>query len=115
MVKNTMLNSKYFGEGSTILNGKIYVLTWTDRKILTFDTDLNLLDERALPKQISEGWGLTHDQTHLYITDGSSRIYIMDPDSYEVLSFITVYDTQGRPVSRLNELEMVDNKYIYSN
>jgi glutamine cyclotransferase len=60
-----------------------------------------------------EGWGLTNNGSQLIMTDGSERIYLRDPSSFEILKTIEVYDNKG-PISNLNELEYIDGK-IYAN
>jgi glutamine cyclotransferase len=56
--------------------------------VLVYDLNLTLLDTLKLPTPITEGWGITHDNIYLYISDGSSNIYTVD-----VNSSLTVVDT----------------------
>jgi glutamine cyclotransferase len=77
--------------------------------------NLKLLATLALPSGIKEGWGITHDANYLYISNGSPYIYIIDPSTFTVKSYIYVKDSLGRGVTYLNELEMVNNTYIYAN
>ena len=60
-----------------------------------------------------EGWGLTHDNVHLIKTDGSERMWFLDPESFEEKKFIETY-TNKRKAEKLNELEFIDGK-IYAN
>jgi glutamine cyclotransferase len=58
---------------------------------------------------------MTHDSTHLYISNGSSTIFIVDPFSFTVVGSINVRDSYGNQIVYLNELEMVNDTYIYAN
>jgi len=77
--------------------------------------NLRLVATYALPSGLREGWGLTHDSTNIYLSNGSAYIYIIDPNTFTVKGSIYVKDSSGRGVTYLNELEMVDDKYIYAN
>jgi len=80
-----------------------------------YDMDLTLISEVDMPEGIQYGWGITHDNHFIYISDGSSTLYLVDLASYKVLSKVTVLDINGKTkVSKLNELEMV-GEYIYAN
>ena len=60
-----------------------------------------------------EGWGLTHDNSRLIVSDGSSNIYFVSPDDFSQLRTITVSDNTG-PVDSINELELIGG-YIFAN
>lgn len=106
------LPSAYFGEGITALRDTIYQITWTNYVGFSYvERDTFELIE-SFPFAF-EGWGLTHDGTHLIASDGSSTIRFMDPRTREVVSSIQVRDG-STPVSRLNELEYAEGR-IYSN
>mmetsp|Transcript_2426 Transcript_2426/g.2377 ORF Transcript_2426/g.2377 Transcript_2426/m.2377 type:complete len:94 (+) Transcript_2426:306-587(+) len=91
------------------------MLTWKSGIVFKFDTLLNEVAQLSLPDGINEGWGLTHDETNLFISDGSSKIYRVDVDTFTVLDYITVKKQGGGKVINLNELEMVNNELIYAN
>ena len=111
-VKNKVnLGEEYFGEGMTILNGKIFQLTWQNNKGFIYDEDsLALLGEFAYQ---GEGWGLTTDGHSLIMSNGSNAITFIDPETFLVQKVIYVYDN-GAPLIRLNELEYIEGK-IYAN
>ena len=118
----TKLNSKYFGEGSDIIeNSKgeefIIMLTWRERKILKFNLNYELIQELDLPKQIRQGWGITHDPknpTIAYITDGSWFIFVCDfEQDFKVVNTLEV-KLNGKNIKFLNELEWI-NGYIWAN
>jgi glutamine cyclotransferase len=107
------LDAKYFGEGITFLNDKIYQLTWEETTAFVYDAKtLKKIKEIPYTKKI-EGWGLTNNGTYLYQSDGSEKIYKLDPETLNIVDYINVYSKDTK-VKELNELEWVDGK-IYSN
>lgn len=107
------LDPKYFAEGLTIYNDKIYQLTWKEGVGLIYDLD-NFSFEKTFSYQKSiEGWGLTHNETHLIKTDGTEKIWFLNPENQQEDYYIEAY-TNTRKVEQLNELEMV-NGLIYAN
>lgn len=109
--KEIKLDDKYFGEGITIFNDKIYQITWKSRLGFIYDVnDLSLLKQFSYT---SEGWGLTHDDKNLYMSDGTYFIYKLNPETMEEVSRVQACDNQ-RTYDNLNELEFVDGN-IYAN
>ncbi len=107
------LDTRYFGEGITFLNDKVYQLTWEESTALVYDAKtLQKIKELPYSKKM-EGWGLTNDGKHLYQSDGSEKIYKLDAENLNVIDYINVYSKDIK-VKELNELEWVDGK-IYSN
>ncbi|MBX2941242.1 MAG: glutaminyl-peptide cyclotransferase [Cyclobacteriaceae bacterium] len=109
--KKVILDNKYFGEGITILNNKIYQLTWKSK--IGFVYDLHTFKKLNEFKYKTEGWGLTHDSTQLIMSDGTSSLYFRDTLSFEIKKELKV-TYQGKPVNALNELEYIDGS-IYAN
>ena len=101
---------KYFVEGSVVLDGKLYILTWTNK--VAFVYDAATLEYEKTVGYPREGWGLTTDGKQLIASDGSARLYFLDP-SLKVLRTVTVRLNE-RPVRNLNELEYIDGK-IWAN
>lgn len=111
--KQISLEGKYFGEGITVFNNKIYQLTWRENTGFVYNAgNLNKIKDFTYFKQI-EGWGLTHDDKNLYQSDGSEKIYKLDPETLKEVSAVNIY-AENRKVKELNELEWVDGK-IYAN
>ncbi|WP_109829263.1 glutaminyl-peptide cyclotransferase [Reichenbachiella versicolor] len=105
------LESQFFGEGSTIIDDKIYMLTWTKNTGFLFDRNtLEKIGEFSYP---SEGWGLTNMGDTLILSDGSSNIYFKEKESFTDIGAIQVYDNKG-PIDDLNELEYINGK-IFAN
>lgn len=113
VLKNLDLTKEYFGEGITIMNDNIYQLTW--QKGTGFIYDINTFDKKSSFKygKSKEGWGICNDGKKLYKSDGTEKIWILDPLTLEEKEFIQVYTNKGKVVG-LNELEWIDGK-IYAN
>ena len=103
-------DKKYFVEGSCVLDGELFILTWESRVAFIYDAEtLAYKSSWSYPR---EGWGLTTDGRQLVASDGSSRLYFMDKE-FRVQRTVTVR-LDGRPVPQLNELEYIDGK-IWAN
>ncbi len=97
---------KYFAEGAVMLDGRLYILTWTNKVAFVYDAaTLAYLQTWSYPR---EGWGLTTDGKSLIASDGSSRLYFLTPAFRQERSVDVTMD--GRPVRLLNELEYIDGK-----
>ena len=105
------LADEFFGEGITILDEKIYQLTWQSYTGFIYDKSTFLVMEEFFYN--TEGWGITHNGRELIVSDGTSTLYFLDPITMEVLKQITVTDNNG-PVQNLNELEYVNGE-IFAN
>jgi len=101
----------YFAEGLTVLNGKVYQLTWQHG--LGFIYDLQTFEKVGQFNYDGEGWGLTTDGQSLILSDGTSRLRFIDPSSFRLTRTISVTDYKT-PVAELNELEFVKGE-IYAN
>lgn len=112
VLKEHDLGIEYFGEGITALRDTIYQITWQNHEGFSYvegDT-FEVVDSYPYPW---DGWGLTHDGTHLIASDGSPTIRFLDPRTREETSEIEVADGD-LPVDDLNELEYVQGR-IYAN
>ncbi len=105
------LAPEYFGEGTTLFNGKIYQLTWKEHKVFVYDAKtLNKINELYWPY---EGWGMTHNDTAIIVNTGGSNLYYVDPNTFTVQKTVGVYNNFGY-VANVNELEYVNGK-LYAN
>src|SRR5262249_37578016 len=93
-----------FGGGLTVFDGKIYQLTGLSKKGCIYD--LKTLKKTGEFRYATEGWGLTHDETSLILSDGSNQLKYLDPASYTVTSTLEVY-AGTEAVTSLNELEYI--------
>ncbi|MCA1762502.1 MAG: glutaminyl-peptide cyclotransferase [Flavobacteriales bacterium] len=108
------MDGDIFGEGITIYNDKVYQLTYKSSRGFVYNLDdFDLIDEHVYNTFTTEGWGLTHNDTALIASDGSSFIYFLSPDDFSELGRRKVFDHNG-DVGGLNELEYIDGK-IYAN
>jgi glutaminyl-peptide cyclotransferase len=105
------LPADVFGEGITSWNGKLIGLTWKTE--IGYLLDLDSFDTVGEFRYPGEGWGLTHDDTELVMSDGTADIRFLDPATQREVHRIHV-TAQGKPVDQLNELEWVDGE-IYAN
>lgn len=108
--RKVALDSVYFGEGVTVLNDTIYQLTWQNKKVFTYDLRFNKIKEFDLP---TEGWGITHDETNMIVSDGTDKLYFYNPSDFSLSDTKSITEA-GVPVFNLNELEYIDG-FIYAN
>ena len=115
--KNYLIpDSSVFGEGITIFKNKIYQLTWQNNKIFVYNLNgiSHPIDSLKWNRQ---GWGATNDGTHIIISDGTSKLYFVQPDEnkkeMKINKILTVADNRGE-VDSLNELELIDG-FVYAN
>jgi glutamine cyclotransferase len=105
------LPNQFFGEGITIFGDRIIQLTWTSHTAFIYDKQsLNVLEEFSYS---TEGWGLTDNGDKLIMSDGTSNLYFLNPQTFEKIGQVEVQDDSG-PVTSLNELEYI-NGDIYAN
>jgi glutamine cyclotransferase len=109
--KRITMGKKYFGEGITFLNGKLYQLTWKNKKGFVYDA--KTFKKLSEFNYKDEGWGLTNDGKNLLMSTGSSNIYYLTPDSVKFIKMLPVQDNNGY-VENINELEFIGG-FIYAN
>lgn len=110
-LKKVALEPRYFGEGIALWQDKIVQLTWKSQ--VGFIYNQETFAQESDFTYTTEGWGLTHDGDRLIMSDGTDKLYFLDPESFEKLNSIQVR-YQGKPVRRLNELEYIDGE-IFAN
>jgi glutamine cyclotransferase len=110
VLQSYSLPPQYFGEGITVFDGKIIQLTWQSNKGFVYDKEsFELLQEFSYS---TEGWGITNYGSQLIMSDGTSTLYFLDPDSFQKIGQVEVHDNST--VERLNELEYIQGK-VYAN
>ena len=104
------LDQRYFAEGITILNDRIYQLTWKERVCVVYQK----ADFKALGfyQYANQGWGITDDEKVIYMSDGSNTIRVLDSE-FKIQRKLRVREGR-KAVSRLNELEFVKG-FIFAN
>ena len=107
VMKEVKLEDKYFGEGVCVYNDQLIQITWKEATAFVYDRN-DLTQIRTFPYPYPmDGWGLTYDGTHLIMSDGTSKLSFLDPETFLEDYHIEVYDNQT-PVPQLNELEFID-------
>jgi glutamine cyclotransferase len=113
ILKEHQLADRYFGEGLTVLNDKVFQLTWQENTGFVYNAEtFEVLNTFKYGKS-KEGWGLCNDGYKLYKSDGTENIYILNAETQAETDFIQVFTDKGK-IGALNELEWIDGK-IYAN
>ena len=113
VLNKLFLDKSYFGEGLTIINDKLYQLTWKQKIGFVYNKDsFELIKSFDYEKSI-EGWGLCNDGEFIYKSDGTNKIWTLDQKNLKEISHINVV-TNNKIISKINELEWFDGK-IYAN
>ncbi len=110
VLQRRRLPSQYFGEGIAIFQNRLYQLTWQNREGFIYDLSFNPLGRFTYD---TEGWGLTHDGQRLILSDGSARLFFLNPRTLRPERTLVVR-AAGQPVERLNELEYIQGR-IWAN
>jgi glutamine cyclotransferase len=103
--------AQYFGEGIVDWRGHLISLTWTSQVGFVFD-----LTTFALQRQFrytGEGWALTRNGRQIIMSDGTSELRFLDPQTLQETGRTQV-TLDGKPLRNVNELEWVKGE-IYAN
>ena len=116
VLSQVALAKDYFGEGITLLDGKIYQLTWREKVCFVYDAaTLKHLESFHFTGKgwdaNQEGWGLANDGKLLYLSDGTPTIRVIDPAKFNVVRQIRVH-LGARKIDKLNELEFVNGELL---
>lgn len=111
VINEKPVEAKYFAEGLTELNGKLYMLTWQSQ--IAFEINPDTLETTKEFHYEGQGWGLTTDGKSLIMSNGSNALQFINPKDFSVEKTILV-NLDGTPVYYLNELEWIDGK-IWAN
>lgn len=111
--KEVALDKQYFGEGITVINGKIYQLSWQENTGFIYNQKTCVLEKTFTYDKKIEGWGMTNDGKVIYQSDGTEKIWTMDPATQKMTNYINVYAGSNK-IKSLNELEYIDGK-IFAN
>lgn len=113
VLQKVSIADEYFGEGMTILNNKIYWLTWQAKKGFVYNLETFEKEKEFTYNKSKEGWGLTNNGKELIKSDGTQKIWFLDPVTLEENKFIQVYTNQYK-LDNINELELINGK-VYAN
>jgi glutamine cyclotransferase len=110
--KKIVLDGQYFGEGISVINNKLYQLTYKSKVGFIYDaTTYKQVGQFNFSN--AEGWGMTHDNKNLIMSDGTEKLTYLDTANLSVVRTLTVTN-EGQKLKNVNELEYVDG-YIYAN
>jgi len=110
VLQQVKLGDQYFGEGLTFHDGLFYQLTWRENVCFVYNEQMELVNQFSYE---GEGWGLTSNGQHLILSDGTSALRFLDPETFQEVHRVNVR-IAGRRVEVLNELEFVGPK-LYAN
>ncbi len=113
ITKRIDLDDKFFAEGLTLIDNKIVQLTWRENVGFTYDPETLEKTGSFTYNESKEGWGLCNDGKVIYKSDGSSRIWLLDPKTLAEKDYIEITDNK-KVRKEFNELEWINGK-IYAN
>lgn len=97
----------YFGEGIVAWDGRLMELTWRSQKGFIYNQDS--FEPLGEWQYAGEGWGLTRNDTHIIMSDGTPQLRFLDPETLEEDHRLMV-TFQGQPLGQLNELEWIEGE-----
>lgn len=112
VLQQVKVPDQYFAEGLALVGDELLQLTWQHNLGLVYDR--KTFKQRRTFAYKTEGWGLAYDgKSQLVMSDGSDRLFFLDPKTQAVLRTIRVQDA-GAAVTHLNELEWIEDE-IWAN
>ncbi len=105
-------DKEYFSEGIAVYNNKIVQLTYTNQIGFVYDKNSFSMIGKIYYKN-REGWGLTYDGKHIIMSDGSHKLFYMNPETFSEEKVVEVFNNVGAEI-RINEMEYI-NGFIYAN
>src|SRR5690606_23055600 len=111
VLQTVKLAPNYFGEGLTILNNKIYQLSWRENTGFIYNLETMEQTGTFVYGKSKEGWGLCNDGKNIYKSDGTDKIWILNPNTLAEKDYIEIF-TNTSQIKSVNELEWVDGKIL---
>ncbi|CAM3414430.1 glutaminyl-peptide cyclotransferase [Flavobacterium chungbukense] len=111
VIRQVDLDSTYFGEGITFINGKLFQLSWQEKTGFIYDAKTLKLEKTFTYDKEIEGWGMTNDGKYIYQSDGTEKIWKVDPANQKHIDYINVYSGTSK-IKALNELELINGKFF---
>jgi glutaminyl-peptide cyclotransferase len=109
VVQRLEVDARYFAEGLVDWGERLIQITWQSQVGFVYNRR-TFVREKTF-RYTGEGWGLTHDQRRIIMSDGTEQLRFLDPTTLAETGRVTVTD-RGYPVSQLNELEMVKGQIM---
>ncbi|WP_299392405.1 glutaminyl-peptide cyclotransferase [uncultured Gelidibacter sp.] len=113
VLKSINIGNQFFGEGLTIMNDKLYQLTWKENIGFVYNAETLEKTGSFNYGKSKEGWGLCNDGKVIYKSDGTNKIWKLNPETLAEEDYIQIYTNAGK-IESLNELEYINGK-IYAN
>jgi glutamine cyclotransferase len=111
VLKEFKLDNTVFAEGITILNDKIYQLSWVNHTCYVYD--ITTFHPEKKFGYYGEGWGIATDGAQLIMSDGTNTLRFIKPETFDIIRTLQVSEN-GSPLDQINELEYIDG-YIWAN
>ena len=111
VLQQVAVDKRYFAEGLTDWGPRLVQLTWNTN--IGFVYDLKSFKQVQTFSYTGEGWGLARDDKRLVMSDGTSTLRFLDPQTLKVTGQVQVTDG-ATSVRELNELEVIDGQ-VYAN
>jgi glutamine cyclotransferase len=111
--KSLKLEDQDFGEGITFINNQLFQLTWEEKKGFIYNVDTWKVEKTFTYDKPIEGWGMTNDGKVIYQSDGTEKIWKMNPANQKMIDYVNVYSGSSK-IKSVNELEYINGK-IYCN
>ncbi len=90
VVQQRRIDQAHFAEGLSDWKGQLVQLTWQSN--VAFVYDMVSFAPRRTFSYTGEGWGLTRDDTRFILSDGTSQLRFLDPETFRELGRVTVTD-----------------------
>jgi glutamine cyclotransferase len=113
VIQNVALGDGFFGEGLTIMNNKIYQLSWQENTGFIYNLKTMENTGTFVYGESQEGWGLCNNGEVIFKSDGTERIWSLNSETMAEEGYIEIYTNKAK-IPKVNELEWVDGK-IYAN
>lgn len=107
VLRRVPISPRLFGEGLALWQGRLYQLTWRERTCIVYDRET--FEEIERFRYPGEGWGLTNNDEHLFMSDGTSTIRVLDPLTFREMRRFEVRGVRGA-IEKLNEMEWIDGE-----
>jgi glutamine cyclotransferase len=111
VLKEIRVAAELFAEGLALVDNRLIQLTWKSHSGFVYDMEtFRLLQDFSYD---TEGWGLTYDGKNLILSDGSSDLFYLDPQTFKLIRKLRV-TMNGAAIPEINELEFIDGE-IWAN
>ena len=106
VIRMKSFNDTVFSEGITVYNDTIVMLTWKSQIAYVFE--MENLSQVSSYEYEGEGWGICFDGESFVMSNGTSSISFRNTETFEIERTVSVTDSFGNPINRINELECVN-------